>query len=136
VFLGTGLYEAQCFRAPDHENSGDLRFRRQVNEHCDFLGFVGSANPREAAMLLQSDKKLCNLGDSEWILDCYGTLKFLHIFAGIYGFLLLLVSLLTAPPRTAPTHARNCTPPPPRIAHSTRRSKTPEHPLKRLDLGG
>jgi hypothetical protein len=54
MLLGTGLYEAQLFGGTDRENSGDLRVRRQVNEHCEFLssvGFVGSAIPQGAATL-------------------------------------------------------------------------------------
>jgi hypothetical protein len=43
---------------------------------------------------------------------------------------------LAALPHTAPSHAPNCTLPPPRIAHSPGGSKTQEHPLERLDFGG
>jgi hypothetical protein len=43
---------------------------------------------------------------------------------------------LAAPPQTAPSHAPNCMPPPPRIAHSPGGSKTPDHLLEMLDLGG
>jgi hypothetical protein len=38
--------------------------------------------------------------------------------------------LFAAPPHTTPSHAPNCTPPSPHIAHSPGRSKTPEHPWR------
>jgi hypothetical protein len=53
------LYEAQLLGGPNHENSGDLRFRRKVNEQYEFfcfVGFVGSTIPQGASTLMQGDK--------------------------------------------------------------------------------